>query len=165
MSQRETATSLLAQKTLIDLMAAANRTAREAAKETDFDRVGERAVGVLGDQELGVVQLNKGRESWQVTDPAAFLQWVMETRPTEVVTHPSVRSSYTSAVLHACKTDGGVVLSEASGEFGPPPGVECKQGEPTLSVKPNEQAAAVVLNALGDAAVPLGLAERAELEQ
>jgi hypothetical protein len=147
-TRRETATRLIAQKVILDELIGADKAARLDAKAGDFDEVGVREIGKLGDLPVGTVQLNKGRESWVIADQRAFLAWVQENRPGEIITTPTVRTSYADAVKAACKKDGGVV-DEATGELIVPPGVELREGDPTLTVKPAPEARAAVLEALG----------------
>jgi hypothetical protein len=77
----------------------------------------------------------KTKPTLRVTDPAAFLAWVAEHRPDEVVTPPPpppppplVRSSFTAAVLE----QGGVV-DTATGEFTVPDGLGWVTPEPAKS--------------------------------
>lgn len=160
MSRREIATRLVIQKTVIDLLKEANDAERADAKAAEFDEPGISEPAKVGDTRIGTVLVGNGRETWKVTDPRAFLAWVTETRPDELV--QSVRESYTAAVLAACKRDGAWT-DTSTGEIFVPPGVACSTGDPVLTVKPNDEARAAVLDALGDSAVALGLAVRAEI--
>lgn len=159
MNRREIATRLVIQKTVIDLLREANDIERAGA-QTEFDEPGVSEPAKVGDTRIGTVLVGKGRETWKVTDPRAFLAWVTDTRPDELV--QSVRESFTAAVLASCKKEGGWIDTD-TGEISVPPGVARSTGDPILTVKPNEDARAAVLDALGDTAVELGLAVRAEI--
>ena len=160
MDREQWAQRLLVQQVWMNLMSKANRETREAAKAA-FTKPGQREIGDLDGHDLGSVQLTKGRESWVVDNPAEFQAWVSEHYPEHIITTESVASSFTSNVLAACKGDG--FIDRETGEYIVPPGIVPKTGQPTLVVKPSDDAEKVVLDALGDAAVTLGLAEPAEL--
>lgn len=148
MSRRETATKLIAQKAIIAMLTEADKESRKAAL-SDFDKVGVREIGEIGDVNLGSVQLTKGRESWVVSDHRELLAWVQANRPDMIVTTPSVNPAFVESLKKACKADGGILLDEGTGEFGPPPGMESRTGEPILTVNPSPEARAAVLEALG----------------
>ena len=146
MSRRDTATNLLISRVVRDRLAAADKAYREQARE-DFDVPGVRDIGVIGDEQVGSVQLTKPRESWTVTDPAALLAWVKANAVDEVVTTETVRPSYVQALLARAKEDG-IAVDRVSGE--PIPGIERRTSEPTLTVKPSEDAAQVIAQAFAD---------------
>ena len=150
MSRRDTATNLLVSKVVRDRLAAADKAYREQARD-DFDVPGVREIGLVGDEQIGSVQLVKGRESWVVTDPDALLAWVKANRPEEVVTVEQVRPSYVGALLMQAKKDGAPVTSD--GEL--VPGIEQRTGEPSLTVKPSEDAAQTIAQALADGLLTL----------
>lgn len=154
MSRRDTATNLLVSKVVRDGLAKADKAYREQAR-ADFDVPGVRDIGVIGSgdnaQQIGSVQLVKGRESWTVTDPDALLAWVKANRPEEVVTVEQVRPSYIGALLMQAKKDGAPVTSD--GEL--VPGIEQRTGEPSLNVKPSEDAAQTIAQALADGRLTL----------
>lgn len=162
MTDREDyASRLLTQAVVINLQTKANRDTREAAKAA-FVKVGQREIGELDGQDIGSVQLTKARESWVVEDPAAFQAWVEKHHPEHIVTVEQVASSFKDHVIAACKGEG--MIDQETGELIIPPGIVPKRGQPILTVTPSKDAERIILRALGDAAVTLGLAERAELE-
>lgn len=121
-----------------------------------------------GRNALGRLGKSKPRESWRVTDVDAFTRWVEENRPTEIETKPAVRNSYLTAVLAACKVDGGI-LDPATGEVVCPPGIELGLGDPVVTMRLADGAAELVgaalaagrlrLEADGTPALPAGGAE------
>jgi hypothetical protein len=90
---------------------------------------GERHVAALVDGTVvGKVVIGEAPATAAVTDEAAFLRWVEETRPDEIV--GMVRSSYRTAVLTECKKRGapctadgelipGVVVGKGSASYRP----------------------------------------------
>lgn len=151
MSRRDTATRLILSRVVRDRLSEADKAIREQAR-TDFDMPGVRDIGVIGDEQIGSVQLVKGRESWVVTDPAALLAWVKANAPDEVVTTEAVRSSYVQALLARAKADG-VAVDVFTGEQ--IPGIECRTSAPTLTVKPSEDAAQTIAQAFADGLLSL----------
>lgn len=146
MSRRDTATRLLLSRVVRDRLTEADKAIREQAR-TDFDMPGVREIGVIGDEQIGSVALTKGKTSWTVTDPQALLEWVKANVPDEVVTTETVRSSYVQAVLARAKNDG-VAVDPFTGEV--IPGIECKTSEPSLNVKPSDDAPETIARALAD---------------
>lgn len=140
MSRRDTATRLIVARVVRDALQRAD-TALRASASADFDVPGVREVAVVGNEPIGHVQLNKGSQTWSVTDLPALLAWVEANRPGEVVTTRVVRSSFITAVLERAKADGAAV-DRASGEA--IPGIGVRNSPPTLSVKPGPDAAQVV---------------------
>jgi hypothetical protein len=124
--------------------------------------VGERVSGFLDPADrqgtaLGHVQLTKARESWQVIDGDDLHAWVAEHAPTEIETVPAtqrVRPAFRDALLAACKADGGWVSPD--GELLEVDGVECRTGQPILTVKPNDTADALVAAALAEGRLQIG---------
>lgn len=151
MSRRDTATRLLLSRVVRDRLSEADKAIREQARE-DFDVPGVRDIGVIGDEQIGSVQLTKGREAWTVTDPAALLAWVKANASDEVVTVETVRSSYVQALLARAKADG-VAVDAFTGEQ--IPGIDCRTSEPTLTVKPSSDAQQVIAQAFADGLLSL----------
>jgi hypothetical protein len=84
---------------------------------------GERAIAALGDgTEVGTVTIGRPAVYASVVDEDAFLRWVEETRPDEIV--GTVRGSYRTAVLAQCKAAGAAVTRD--GEL--VPGVRVADG-------------------------------------
>lgn len=153
MSARDLASRLLALRVVTDWIKSEDRELRAAAAADLV--VGERVTGLAdpADKEsvLGFVQLTKARESWSVTDRDALLDWVAEHAPGELVTVPArddVRASFVTVLLDSAKKHGGW-LDPATGELVPLDGVvECRTGEPVLTVKPTAEADGLVRDAL-----------------
>lgn len=157
----------LAQRVLVlrglRMLVQAEENAIRAELDAAFHIPGQREPARLLGQDLGSVQLIKGSSSWKVTDPDAWQAWVEAHNPGEIVTTKTVRSSYTDAVLAKLKA-GGAEIDEETGEAVVPPGIAPTFSAPSIRVSPSKEAPRIVLDALGDAAVLIGLAEHAELE-
>ncbi|MEU4558595.1 hypothetical protein AB0F72_09395 [Actinoplanes sp. NPDC023936] len=105
---------------------------RAAMADTGAERV-----RVLDDDgtDLGAVSMSSGRVAAKVTDPAAFLAWVADRYPSELV--QAVRESFTRKVLdHAVAV--GDPVDAGTGEV--IPGVEISTGESFLTVRPTAEA-------------------------
>ena len=93
-----------------------------------------------------------GKPYRKITDPAAFLAWVKEHRPDEVIHTESVRSSYEQVILNRPEADdNGEVIDN-------PPGVEWMEGSPaasTVQVRPSEDAARAISAAVAAGTVSL----------
>lgn len=95
--------------------------------------------------ELGMVTMTRGRSTPVVADERAFLAWVTEHAPGEVVT--AVRDSYRRHVLDQVKQTGEL-----------PPGVEMRDGDPYPTVRLAPGAEQVALEAIRSGDVdPLAL--------
>jgi hypothetical protein len=143
MSTREIATRLLMMRALKDRIAQADTAMRAAAKDAGFDVAGVRQIGVIGQDQIGSVQVTGAAASWRVTDMAALLKWVKANAPTEVETIEQVRPAYVTKLLGDCKAGAlpdGVV----------PDGVDIIEGSPTLAVRPSADAAEVIERAITD---------------
>lgn len=151
MTRRDTATRLLVLRVLRDRIAAADKDARTIAG-TDFDVPGVRDIGLVGGEPIGSVQLIKGRTTPTVTDPDALLAWVRANHPDEVETTVRVRPSYVAALLGQAKDDGEAV-DHATGEA--IPGIDVRQSEPSLNVRPSEDAADTIARAMADGSLSL----------
>ncbi len=156
---REIATRLLAIKTVKDWLAKEERDLRDGLAAGLM--VGERVPGALDptdpDTLLGFVQLTKARESVHVADKDAFMEWVAEHAPSEIITVPAkedVRTSFVAAVTAAVKDHGGWVTTD--GEFLVVDGVESTVGSPILTVKATAEADALVSAALASRRLELG---------
>jgi hypothetical protein len=159
MSARDVATRLIALKVVKDWLAKEERELRDDLAAGLM--VGERVPGALdaSDPEtlLGFVQLTKARESVSVTDKEAFMEWVAEHAPQEIVTIPAredVRTSFVAAVTTAVKRDGGWVTPD--GELITVDGVEVTTGAPILTVKAVAEADGLVKDALASRRLELG---------
>lgn len=161
MTREDITTRLLVQKIILNLMQTADAETREEAKRL-FTKPGQREVGELAGQDIGSVQLTKAREAWVVADEAAFIGWVARHRPDEIITETrqTVSPAFRKAILEAAKS-GEVVDSDGVIEV--PAGIIPRKGQPILTVTPAKGVEALVLDALGDAAVTLGLVVRGEI--
>lgn len=146
MTTRDTANRLLITRVMKDKLSEADRDLRDRAL-ADFDQPGVRDIGVIAGEQIGSVQLIKGRQAWRVVDNDALLAWVKANHPDEVVTVENVRGSYIQAILARAKADGGAFDPETGDSI---PGVDVVHGEPTLNVKPSEDAADVIGRALAE---------------
>ncbi len=151
MSTRESATLLLLQQVVSRRLAEQHAQTRAIALD-DFDTVGVRDIGMIGDEPLGAVQLNKGATTARITDPTALLYWVLEHFPEQVESKPVIRSAYLTALLSDAKSKGVAVTKDGE----PIPGIEVGTADPTLSVKPNEDAADVIARAFAEGRLDLG---------
>lgn len=164
MTAKDRASRLLALRVLADWIKAEDRRLRD---ETVAELVvGERVPGLVDDTDpetlLGFVQLAKGREAATVTDSAALLAWVRGHYPGEIVTTPSVRPAFVTALLAAVKRDGGWT-DGATGELLEVDGITVTTSSPTLTVKPTAEADALVADAIATRRIPLGPTPAGEL--
>ncbi|MBA9003698.1 hypothetical protein [Thermomonospora cellulosilytica] len=118
-------------------LAARIRTARDAAAEGIRDgwEPGDRATAKLPDgTPVGSVTLAKGRAKADVTDEAAFLEWVARTHPEELetVTVTRVDPEFRERLISAARQLGAAV-DPATGEE--VPGVTVTVGEPYPQVR------------------------------
>jgi hypothetical protein len=158
-TSRDVATRLIALKVVKDWLAKEERELRDDLASGLM--VGERVPGALDPTDpetlLGFCQLTKARESVSVTDRDAFLAWVAEHAPDEIVTIPAredVRTSFVAAVTAAVKKDGGWVTPD--GELIPVDGVEVTTGAPILTVKATAEADGLVKDAIASRRLELG---------
>ncbi len=161
MNREELANRALALRALRELITQAENEVREELAEA-FQVPGTREMGQVGGRVIGSVQLIKGTSSWAVADYEAWLRWVKDNNPGELV--EVVRPSYTTAMLKKYK-DGGAMIDEETGEAIVPDGIVPKSGQPSIRVSASKDAPGIILQAMGDAAVILGLAVPAELTQ
>ena len=101
---------------------------------------------------VGWVRVDKGRTKATVTDEAAFTAWVRETAPGEIV--PAVRPSYREAVLSQLRREGAAVVPGTGELVEEVPGVEVSEGEPTVYVNAEEDAAEVLGEAYREGGLP-----------
>lgn len=95
-------------------------------------RPGDRTNAVLPDGTVvGVVGFTKGRTTVQVTDRAAFTQWVRDEYPDEIDMVPTVRPAFEKGVLEAIKVKGANVDRNGIEV----PGVRLGQGSPYPTTK------------------------------
>ena len=120
MTPRDLATRAALVKAMIDVL----RDVDAATKTALMDVLdpGDRKHASVDGRDCGTVSVSKGRESWKVTDDAAFTRWVKTHRPDAIV--ESVRKSDQASILAGIKGDGEV-----------PDGVEPSFGDPYVSVR------------------------------
>ena len=144
MTTRDQARTVLAAQALVDEAGAHVKAERQnlLAEMAPGDRI---AVRATSGEEVGKVWVSDPKARTVVTDSEAFMRWVQENHPEEVVMIPTIRSSYRDALI---KADG---IDPTTGEE--VPGMAQTVGTPTLTVKPTEYgrslAAKIVGSALG----------------
>jgi hypothetical protein len=153
-SRRDHATHLLLLASLSKEVTRAT-TAVKADALTEFDRVGVRDVGVVNDEQIGHVRVDRGSKTAGVVDPVAFLTWARENHPEAIETVEQVRPDIKDRWLNEVKLNGGV-LDETTGECPMPDGVRVWQGDQRLVVAPSKDAAAVIARAIDAGALDLG---------
>lgn len=154
MTTRDSATLLLLQQVVSRKIGEQHAQTRTAAL-VDFDTVGVRDIGLIGDEPIGSVQLNKGATTARITDPAALLAWVAEHLPEQIEAIPAttrVRSACLTALLAEAKAKGVAVSKHGE----PIPGIDVGTADPTLQVKPSEDAADVIARAFAEGRIDLG---------
>lgn len=144
MTTRDQARTVLGAQALVDEAGAHVKAERQnlLAEMAPGDRI---AVRATSGEEVGKVWVSDPKARTVVTDSEAFVRWVQENHPEEVVMIPTIRSSYRDALI---KADG---IDPTTGEE--VPGMAQTVGTPTLTVKPTEYgrslAAKIVGSALG----------------
>lgn len=112
---------------------------------------GDSVAGRYGDDIVCKASWSKGSRKVVVTDERAFLQWVKENHPTEIV--ESVNPAYLSSLKQV-----GDVLVDKDGQVAA--GVEVVQGNPSLTVRSEKGALELVAQMVADGRVSLdGLKE------
>ena len=101
---------------------------------------GERTTIKADGEEVGKVWVTDPKARTVVEDSDAFLAWVREQHPDEVVMVPMVRPSYRDALIKA----GGV--DPETGEV--VPGMAQTVGTPTMTVKPSDHGRQLAVNVL-----------------
>lgn len=142
--------------------------AAKAAAMQAMDGVGAERVRVTDQSgtNLGAATVSGGRVTARVVDDAALLAWVRRNHPTEVV--ETVRPAFVKALL-----DGAAAKAEPGDDtpIGPDgevlPGVELRQGDPYLTIRPTAEAkqrAREMLAASGLLAITDGGTETGDVE-
>ena len=161
-NREELANRVIALRALRELITAEEASLRVELAE-HFTLPGQREVGVINGHPAGNVQLIKGTSSWTIDNYDAWLAWVEKHHPDEIETTKGVRSSFTNAVMAKLRR-GDPIVDEATGELIVPDGIAPKSSQPSLRVTPTKDAPVILLQAMGDLAVVLGLAVAGELE-
>lgn len=134
MSTREDATRLLVAKVVRDRQIEAYRQFR--SQVASFDTIGSRDIGVIDGQQIGSVRREQSEELY-VVNRTAYVAWVQKHYPHVIV--PTVPDAWTADREWDVRHNG--VL---------PAGLEVRLSEPWLSVKPSEDAAEIIGQALTD---------------
>lgn len=141
MNAREAAARAAILKTLYDQVKAAFTAAK--ADVMDHLDPGDRKHAVLDNGgDLGTVSVSIGRASAAVHDETAFLKWVRENRPDEIV--ETVRPSFRAHILKIAADTGAPVVND-DGEY--VDGIEVRTGEPYVSVRQTADQRDAVLEA------------------
>ena len=143
MSARELALRLAVHKALTDrLKAARGQLDEEARRELEpGDRV---TVKLPSGERVGSVTLAQGRATARVVDERAFIAWVAEHYPHELV--QAVRESFKRTVLDMVRHEGGW-LDTTTGELVEVPGVEVTVGDPYPTVRLTQDAPQLIAEA------------------
>lgn len=104
-------------------------------------------------EDYGPVFLVGAGKKWKVTDPAAYLRWVIERHPEHI--EQIVRAAYTKALLEYVTKANAAVDPAGTGEL--VPGVELEECAPTLACRPNEIAHERAAYAWSNGSSPLTL--------
>lgn len=126
------------------------RELKDAAKaELLALEVGDTVAGKHNGQTVAKATMTSGRRTLTVVDEAAFLDWVRDYHPTEIV--ETVRPAYFEHIK-ACSRDKPCAI-DASGEV--VPGVEWVQGSPSVSVRREKDAPFLVAQLLSQGRLSL----------
>ncbi|MEV0646040.1 hypothetical protein AB0I28_12320 [Phytomonospora sp. NPDC050363] len=98
---------------------------------------------------LGIVTYAQGRTSAYIADEKAFLAWVEENHPSEMVR--VINPDFKTRLLSACTTAGEPV-DPSSGEV--VPGVEMTQGRPYVSVRGSSEGKALMSELMAQHGLP-----------
>lgn len=139
---RDKVLTLLGAQALVDAAGAQVKAMRQEllAEMGPGDRIAARAPS---GKEVGKVWVSDPKARTVVTDSEAFVRWVQENHPEEVVMIPTVRSSYRDALI---KADG---IDPTTGEE--VPGMAQTVGTPTLTVSPTEYGRSLAAKFVGSA--------------
>lgn len=122
------------------------------AEVMDALDAGDRKGAVLDDgTDVGTVSVTKGRTSLQITDSAAFMEWVRENSPHNLFTPEpveQVRPAFTKALIAGAKVIDGLIVDTETGEV--VPGLAQKTGDPYVSVKISDDQLDAIYAALAD---------------
>lgn len=109
---------------------------------------GDRKTALLGDHKIASVSMTDPSPKATVVDEAAFLRWVQDNHPTEVVS--TVRDSYRAELLSQCRANGAA--ADANGQ--PIPGVKITRPEPYPTVRLAPGAVETIAQAWQTGALP-----------
>lgn len=101
---------------------------------------GDRLTVTHGDVTLASVTKAKGRTTVRISDPAALLAWMAEHHPEEVVTRQEIRPATVGRILADTKAAG----QPCFGGTLDVPGLTVTTGEPTVSLRPTDDAPAAI---------------------
>lgn len=117
---RDEANRIAAVKILKDHLTKLDRAERDSLAE--YMTPGDAITARLGDLKLGKVSMREGSLSARIVDADAFLAWVKQERPDEIVVTESVRELHVKQCMERVKE--GEIL----------PGIEIREGSPTLAL-------------------------------
>lgn len=125
------------------------KAAKDAAKAELAEQLpfGDTVAGRVGDEVLCKASWSKGSAKVVITDERAFLEWVKEHHPTEIV--EKVNEAYVKALK---QVDGSLV--DAEGQVAP--GIKVDKSDPSLSVRSEKNALDLVTQLVADGRVSLG---------
>lgn len=149
MSTHEIATRLAVLKVLSDLV----KTQTDDAKTSVTEQMtpGDRLTATLPDgTKVASVTMAEPRASVKVVDEAAFVAWVAEEYPGEIV--QAVRESFRTKVLDAVRRNGAPIDHNGAVTRG----VEIVERDPYVTVRPTSGASEAVAQAWRDGTVQLG---------
>ncbi len=129
--------------------AAAARKA-EAKAELAALEFGDSVAGKLNGQIVGKASWSKGRAKLVVTDEHAFVNWVYQNYPTEIVSQ--VNPAFVRQLEERAKTAGTPI--DSIGDV--VPGVELQTGDPYLTVRREKEAEEIVAGLLRHGRIELG---------
>lgn len=127
---KELARDLTALKALADMVNARMKQVK-AELEEQLDETGvTRLDAVLPDgTKVATISKTQPKAAAQVVDGPAFLAWVREHSPHNVMTVEQVRTAYQTALLEEMTKSGAFeVVDESTGEVLKVPGVEIREG-------------------------------------
>jgi tryptophan synthase alpha subunit len=125
---------------------------KDAAKaELQALEVGDAVAGKWDGKVIAKASKSKGRTKLTVTDEQAFLDWVSERHPTEVVY--AVNPAFVKALEARAKDIGLGAVVSTDGEV--VPGVEIVEGEPYVTVRREKDAPFLVAQLLSSGRLSL----------
>ena len=153
---RDIATQLLVLGVIEKRISAFKAKLRAEAMRS-FDRIGVRDIGLVGDEQIGSVQLASGASSASITDEAKYTAWVSEQFPDaiEEVTVRRVKFHVAQRHLSAVKSGNGLLIEETGELLDEVPGITRRQGDPVLKVATSKDADVIVSAAVSDGTLTL----------
>lgn len=157
MSLRDLATQL-AVLTVVEDAVKERKDALRAAVRDALDEAGADATRAeLNDERIAKISLVAPQLKAIVGDENAFIAWVEENYPHEVITTKSVRSSFKEAILKKFVINGEEVINHETGEV--VPGMKTARGSSYVSTRFESEGRAKVLDALRSGSLQLDINE------